>query len=376
MQDSEQTDSSSQAKQETQPGAPDQGRFFPVEFTGRAGEYFKIWIVNLFLSIITLSIYSAWAKVRTRRYFYANTRIDGQAFDYLANPVRILIGHLIVTVLFIGYSISGRFDVWISGGFVLLFYLILPYLIYKSIRFYTHNSAYRGIRFRFDGTLWESYQLYLLAPVLIPLTLGFYFPYWVHLQKRWFFENTAFGGTSNEFDGKPGMFYKTYFLATVQVILIMISFGLIAGLVAYFSSSGFESLRSGMQNTDMFFKIGMVIGFVGYFVMLLGAAVVQQYVFARITNYCWQQSQLGDIRIHSDLKARKLFWIRLTNILAIVFSVGLLIPWAKVRRARYITSCMHIEMQTGFDRFAAAAGKEVSAVGDAATEFFDFEIGL
>ncbi len=30
-------------------------------FTGNGGEYFRIWIVNLMLTIVTLGIYSAWA---------------------------------------------------------------------------------------------------------------------------------------------------------------------------------------------------------------------------------------------------------------------------------------------------------------------------
>jgi hypothetical protein len=38
------------------------------EFTGKAGEYFGIWVVNLFLSIVTLGIHSAWKKVRRKRY--------------------------------------------------------------------------------------------------------------------------------------------------------------------------------------------------------------------------------------------------------------------------------------------------------------------
>ena len=39
------------------------------EFTGDAKEFFRIWIVNLALSIVTLGIYSAWAKVRTQPLF-------------------------------------------------------------------------------------------------------------------------------------------------------------------------------------------------------------------------------------------------------------------------------------------------------------------
>jgi len=65
-------------------------------FTGSGGEYFRIWIVNLFLSIITVGIYSAWAKVRRERYFHSNLVLDKSTFAYHGNPVAILKGRLVV----------------------------------------------------------------------------------------------------------------------------------------------------------------------------------------------------------------------------------------------------------------------------------------
>ena len=62
-----------------------------LRFEGRGGEYFNIWILNLALSVITLGIFSAWAKVRSRRYFYGNMLLNGHGFDYHASPPRILI---------------------------------------------------------------------------------------------------------------------------------------------------------------------------------------------------------------------------------------------------------------------------------------------
>ena len=56
----------------------------PFEFRGNGGEYFRIWIVNLLLTIVTLGIYSAWAKVRRLRYFYGNTYLDGHPFEFQA----------------------------------------------------------------------------------------------------------------------------------------------------------------------------------------------------------------------------------------------------------------------------------------------------
>src|SRR4030088_3281076 len=81
----------------------------PVEFTADSGEYFRIWIVNLALTIVTLGIYSAWAKVRKRRYFYGHTRIDGEAFEYRANPLAILKGRIIAFVLFVAFSIVSQY---------------------------------------------------------------------------------------------------------------------------------------------------------------------------------------------------------------------------------------------------------------------------
>ena len=64
------------------------------EFTGKGWEYFRIWIVNLLLTILTLGVYSAWAKVRRLQYFYRNTRLDGASFEYHGTPIAILKGRV------------------------------------------------------------------------------------------------------------------------------------------------------------------------------------------------------------------------------------------------------------------------------------------
>ena len=58
-----------------------QSRTFPVEFSGSAREYFRIWIVNLCLTLLTAGIFSAWAKVRKKRYYYSHTTLMGLLFN-------------------------------------------------------------------------------------------------------------------------------------------------------------------------------------------------------------------------------------------------------------------------------------------------------
>jgi uncharacterized membrane protein YjgN (DUF898 family) len=57
------------------------------EFTGRGAEDFKIWIVNIAFTLITLGIYSAWAKVRKNRYIYGNIIFEDASIEYLADPM-------------------------------------------------------------------------------------------------------------------------------------------------------------------------------------------------------------------------------------------------------------------------------------------------
>ena len=76
-----------------------------INFTGKSGEYFKLWFVNMFLSIITLGIYSAWAKVRDTQYLYGHTQVDGQSFRFLASPMQILKGRIIAVIVFVLYMV-------------------------------------------------------------------------------------------------------------------------------------------------------------------------------------------------------------------------------------------------------------------------------
>ncbi len=41
-----------------------QQRRMAIRFTASGSEYFRIWIVNLLLTVLTLSLYYPWAKVR------------------------------------------------------------------------------------------------------------------------------------------------------------------------------------------------------------------------------------------------------------------------------------------------------------------------
>src|SRR5207249_9838516 len=94
---------------DVRPSRPADPELLRFTFTGHAGEYFRIWIVSLCLSIATLGVYSAWGKVRKKRYLYAHTKLDGSSFDYRASPLAILRGRILALLLFGGFALSAHF---------------------------------------------------------------------------------------------------------------------------------------------------------------------------------------------------------------------------------------------------------------------------
>ena len=61
----------------------------------------------MLLTIVTLGVFSAWAKVRTKRYFNGNTFLDGGNFDYHASPWAILLARILVLALSVRW-LTGR----------------------------------------------------------------------------------------------------------------------------------------------------------------------------------------------------------------------------------------------------------------------------
>jgi hypothetical protein len=120
-------------------------RTLSFAFTGNAREYFGIWIVNTLLRIVTLGLYSPWAKVRKRRYFYGNTLLDGAPFDFLADPWAILKGWFIAGLFFGAYSLASRVNPLAGLVFMFLFFGVFPWVVVRSRIFKRHRDAHEII---------------------------------------------------------------------------------------------------------------------------------------------------------------------------------------------------------------------------------------
>ncbi len=68
--------------------------------------------------------------------------------------------------------------------------------------------------------------------------------------------------------------------------------------------------------------------------------------------------------------------IYLTNILAMIFSFGLLYPWAKVRLQRYLTETISLQIEGDLNRFMSRAKGDQLAFGEERGEVFDLDLDL
>jgi uncharacterized membrane protein YjgN (DUF898 family) len=341
-------------------------RRYPVEFTASAGEYFRIWIVNLALTVVTLGIYSAWAKVRKRRYFYSHTRIDGEGFEYRANPIAILKGRLIAVVLFALFYGVGQFAplyqllLWIPLA------VLAPWLVVRSLAFNAYNTAYRNIRLRFHGTYKTCLKLLAGYGLLAMVTLFLGFPFLKRRMTRFVAENHAYGTTRfalGEGFGKP--FVMAYFAAWGLGMIGLFGIGIVIAGVAFLGASGGD-IKSAAP------LFGLLALFLIYGMMFL----LYGYIRARTINAVFNNLRIGPVRFESVLSARRLIWLYVSNIVVILLSAGLATPWAVVRAMRYRASRTSAIAAGPLDSFVQAESQQVSATGEEVGEIFDIDIAL
>ena len=328
----------------------------PVEFTGRGGEYFRIWIVNLVLAILTLGVYSAWAKVRTKRYFYRNTIVGGSPFEYHARPIQILKGRAIVVGAYLAFGVVNMFSPVLAGILILVALGFLPWLVVRASVFNARNSSWRDIRFNFNSnTKAEAAKVFLLFPFLSIFSLGLLTPYITYRGWRFAIANARLGTTSFEIHAKLGKYYAAFFMALLMVV----------GIVVFLFVIGRNILWT--EPVQIY-----VAAAAGYIMVITGFVIAYG---ALTRNASLNATQVGPYQFVSTLHVGALCWIAFSNLLAIVLSVGLLMPWARVRITRYLATNLIMHGPTDLDMFVQGSRPESRALGEEASDFFDVDIG-
>lgn len=361
-----------------------QKKYEKFEFTGSGGEYFRIWIVNLLLTIVTLGIYSAWAKVRRLRYMYGNSYLAGSSFEYHGNPIAILKSRLFIVLFLVIQHIFEKF--FPTGNWVLTaaLFLFSPWFIWKSLKFKLFNASYRGIRFNFKGSAGKTFGYFFLWPVLSALSLGILAPISDQRRKRYHIEESFYGATGFKFTATVKSFYKTYFKATMIFLAGLVSLfaiAIVTALALVESNTNKFDFGTLLQSKDFFSKLDQLFGEGGFMlvpipvVFLLLIISLSQVFYVLLQRLIWSEIQLGDLRFRCDMSWSKAVYISFTNTLAILCTLGLFTPFAQIRMQKYRLNNMTLISDGSIDNFVAEQTLAPS-MGDGVSDLLDIDLSV
>jgi uncharacterized membrane protein YjgN (DUF898 family) len=384
-----------------------------LKFEGSGREYFKIWIVNVLLTIVTLGFYYPWAKVRNRRYFYANSILNDRNFEYHATGKQLFIGFLVAMTLFIVYVVIQQVSPIGSLMLIGALFIAIPWLIWRSMMFNMRMTSFSNVRFDFAGQLRDSYMNFFVYPVLlmigyVVLAIGVevlmpilgmgltsvisfvvfltFIVFAVSFIKK---KNTEYIINLSRYG--QGIFqtnvktkeFMTIMLKTVGIaILTMFATALVIGALVY-ATVGLETLVSLKEAANdpqmMQAKMAAIMPIVGlaYLGMILASMFIMAYSMTRQRTYVYQNTILDDeITFGSTLKAKQFAWIMITNFLAVIATLGLAMPWAKVRVAKVMLENTQVYADAGFDQYMTQKQNELSSLGEQIGDAFDVDVGL
>ncbi len=274
----------------------------PFAFHGDGGTLLGIYLVTLLLSIVTLGVYSFWGRTNVRRYLWSMLEFDGDRFAYHGTGGELLKGWCKALLAVAGILLVSTLIGMLMGGqegaivMTVLFYgsllLLIPVAQVGTWRYRLSRTSYRGIRLSFRGRATTLMGIYLKGGLLMIVTLGFYAPFFANRQRKFFCQNAYYGNTAFDYDGEGGDLFGSFVL--------------------------------------------MVL-------LLIPTLTLSAYWFqAKRFNYFWERTTFAGGRFQSQMTFGGLLELAFTNLLLVIFTLGIGMPLALVRVIRYVAGCLSL----------------------------------
>ena len=309
------------------------------DFHGKGGDLFLLWLANAALTALTFGIYFAWGKARLYRYFYGNTEFAGSRFRFTGNGKEIFIGTLkAVGVLILVYGLfyaalwassrAGHRAVLIAAMVFLYcaFLFLAQYAIYSTMAYRASRARFREIGFRLSGSAADFAREAFPRVLLGLVTLGLAFPLYSHWKIGRIYNNLKFGS---------------------------LAFAWREDAKAYW-----------------------VLALKGYFLSLLTFGVYYFFWVPKRFAFNLDHLSVGGSRFRGEIKAGEFFGLTVTNLLILIFTLGLGTAWVVTRSMRFFISRMELEnpsrLEQALQTYRAKAGVAGEALGDA----MDLGVGL
>lgn len=387
---------------------------YPLEFSGSGGEYFRVWIVNVLLGILTLGFYTPFARRRTALYFYGHTLVAGSPLEFTAPKRKMFVGFVLVVALSVAFKLAAETG---QDAAVSLFMLggaaLAPYFWGSAMRFRMSSTRWRGVRPQFIASWGEVYKASWPVFAIALIWMGISFaggmlaerpaagalplpkgkgsvlqaiPLAVWLLVAGGFVATILCIIRLEFNYKSlqvsraqigvqaGRWKPVYgdfvwiWLATLGVFLGCIV--LVGGAMALLLSGSAFVLKA-MGERDSVMKILLVGAMVLVFALIVffSSAPARAYREARMFQLVWSNVGVSHIaRFKCKLKARRYVMLRLKNMLLSLLTLGLYRPFARVSEYRMKAESVTLHVKGGLDQLVGQLTRQQGGLGDAVAD--------
>lgn len=284
-------------------------------FHGNWREFAPIAFTNLALTIVTLGLYSFWARTRVRRYLWSSTRFIDDRLEWTGTGLELFIGCILAIILVFlpfgalnlviqGVVLRGHpgMAILIVGGLYLLILYMLGIAIFRALRYRLSRTFWHGIRGGSDDQglgfgwqyLWRTIVGSLAAGLLIPWSMT---SLW---NERW--NKMSFGPLRFQANAQAGPIILRFLL----FYLVPIIFFVLALVVGIMSAGFGASLSNGTPpNPVTLFLIGFIVVF-GFYGVL---GVIALIYYAAYFREAISKLTLGELEF--DFTATTGDWIRL-----------------------------------------------------------------
>lgn len=393
------------ANAERLPPAGRQIDAYPLEFSGRGGEFFRVWIVNLLLTVLTVGFYTPFARRRTAKYFYSHTLVAGSPLEFAARQRRMVIGFVLLVVLYVGFKVASQTGQHtLASGMALAGALLAPYFWASAMRFRLNATRWRGVRLQFAAGWGEVYRaswpVFVLAAVwvatgivvggIVPPPTAKHAPPKLAPDELWRVLAIAAASTAAsllciarlEFNykrllvsrgrigGQAGR-WKPVFGDFVRIWLmtVVLFFACVAGvmLLLALAVGGWVVTFATLRHMGLLAILLMAaLALFSIFVLFLASGPARAYREARMFQLVWSNIGVSQMaRFKSDLRARRYMGLRVRNIFLTLCTLGLFRPFAMVSEYRMKAESVTLHVKGGLDQLAGQLAHEEDGLGDA-----------
>jgi uncharacterized membrane protein YjgN (DUF898 family) len=197
-----------------------------LKFEGKGFDFFKLFIVDVILALVSLSLLYPRALVREARYLWSEASLGGTPFEFRGNTkvafngyMKVLLFLVIFTLVMVGEELIlsksfGEIPYWanyLNTLIIILFVLFIsPIIIHGDLNFFANNTAWRSVAVSYKGKLSELMNLSLRGNILSILTLGIYTAWYETQLCTFMMRNLRFGSLRFSYSGTAKEMFHLY----------------------------------------------------------------------------------------------------------------------------------------------------------------------